>query len=52
MPYNKIEVAAVGYVYGDSTCGNRALYEVGLSGNKEIFIINIFLIVVKVLLKH
>jgi len=30
--YKLIESAAIGYVYGDSTCGNRALYEVGMSG--------------------
>ncbi|MGB0218657.1 MAG: lipid-transfer protein [Sinimarinibacterium flocculans] len=27
-----IEQAYAGYVYGDSTCGQRALYEVGMSG--------------------
>jgi sterol carrier protein 2 len=27
-----VQAAAVGYVYGDSTCGQRALYEVGMSG--------------------
>jgi len=32
LDYKLIESAAVGYVYGDSTCGNRALYEVGMSG--------------------
>ena len=26
MDYKKIEAAIVGYVYGDSTCGNRYLY--------------------------
>lgn len=30
--YDLIRQAYVGYVYGDSTCGQRALYEVGLSG--------------------
>lgn len=30
--YDEIEMAAVGYCYGDSTCGQRALYEVGVSG--------------------
>ena len=30
--YGSIEQAYVGYVYGDSTCGQRALYEVGMSG--------------------
>lgn len=32
IPYNCIKAACVGYVYGDSTCGQRALYEIGLSG--------------------
>ncbi|KAK4308920.1 hypothetical protein Pmani_019415 [Petrolisthes manimaculis] len=32
ITYDKIEHAAVGYVYGDSTCGQRALYEVGMTG--------------------
>ncbi|XP_066589258.1 sterol carrier protein 2 [Prorops nasuta] len=32
ISFNNIEAACVGYVYGDSTCGQRALYEVGLSG--------------------
>ncbi|XP_049783353.1 sterol carrier protein 2 [Schistocerca cancellata] len=27
-----IDQACVGYVYGDSTCGQRALYEVGMTG--------------------
>lgn len=27
-----IEAACIGYVYGDSTCGQRALYEVGMTG--------------------
>jgi sterol carrier protein 2 len=26
LSYQSIEVAAVGYVYGDSTCGQRGLY--------------------------
>ena len=30
--YDAIEQAYVGYVYGDSTCGQRALYEVGMTG--------------------
>jgi acetyl-CoA acetyltransferase len=30
--YDDIQQAYVGYVYGDSTCGQRALYEVGLTG--------------------
>eukprot|EP00094_Tigriopus_californicus_P006679 TCALIF_06431-PA protein Name:"Similar to SCP2 Non-specific lipid-transfer protein (Oryctolagus cuniculus)" AED:0.10 eAED:0.10 QI:44/1/1/1/1/1/8/130/503 len=32
ISYDQIEQAAVGYVYGDSTSGQRALYECGLSG--------------------
>ncbi|KAL2728689.1 sterol carrier protein 2 [Vespula squamosa] len=32
VPYSDIKAACVGYVYGDSTCGQRAIYEVGLSG--------------------
>ncbi|HEY1090218.1 MAG TPA: lipid-transfer protein, partial [Burkholderiaceae bacterium] len=30
--YELVQQAYVGYVYGDSTCGQTALYEVGLSG--------------------
>jgi len=32
LEYAQVQQAYVGYVYGDSTCGQRALYEVGLSG--------------------
>jgi acetyl-CoA acetyltransferase len=32
VPYDSIEQVAVGYCYGDSTCGQRAVYEIGLSG--------------------
>ena len=32
VPYDAIEQAYAGYVYGDSTCGQRAVYEVGLTG--------------------
>ncbi|WP_439816871.1 lipid-transfer protein [Zavarzinia sp. CC-PAN008] len=32
IPYADVGQAYVGYVYGDSTCGQSALYEVGLSG--------------------
>ncbi|AXQ29383.1 lipid-transfer protein [Solimonas sp. K1W22B-7] len=32
VDYGRIQQAYVGYVYGDSTCGQRALYEVGMSG--------------------
>src|SRR4030095_2556322 len=30
--YSDVQQAYVGYVYGDSTSGQRALYEVGLTG--------------------
>jgi acetyl-CoA acetyltransferase len=30
--YDMIQQAYVGYVYGDSTCGQRALYQVGMTG--------------------
>jgi len=30
--YGDLEQVYAGYVYGDSTCGQRALYEVGLTG--------------------
>ncbi|KAI4890307.1 hypothetical protein NFI96_017726, partial [Prochilodus magdalenae] len=33
VPYSAIEQACVGYVYGDSTCGQRAIYHsLGMSG--------------------
>lgn len=32
IPYDQVEQVAVGYCYGDSTCGERAVYEIGLSG--------------------
>jgi acetyl-CoA acyltransferase len=32
IDYKKVEHAFVGYCYGDSTSGQRALYELGLSG--------------------
>ncbi|MEY2405802.1 MAG: acetyl-CoA acyltransferase [Acidimicrobiaceae bacterium] len=32
ISYDKIEQAAVGYCYGDSTAGQRALYRLGLTG--------------------
>ena len=32
VPYDAIEQVAAGYCYGDSTCGERAVYEIGLSG--------------------
>src|SRR5713226_4045233 len=32
IDYNEIEQACVGYVYGESTCGQRAVYQFGLTG--------------------
>ena len=32
IPYAEVEQAFCGYVYGDSTCGQRAVYELGLTG--------------------
>lgn len=32
LDYGLIQQAYVGYVYGDSTCGQRALYPVGMTG--------------------
>ena len=32
LGYDQIQQAYVGYVYGDSTAGQRALYDVGMSG--------------------
>jgi acetyl-CoA acetyltransferase len=32
IPYADVQAAIVGYCYGDSTCGQTALYEIGLSG--------------------
>ena len=32
IDYSKVQQAYVGYVYGDSTCGQRALYPVGMTG--------------------
>src|SRR5271156_4306769 len=32
VDYREIQQAYVGYVYGDSTCGQRALYPVGMTG--------------------
>ncbi|MEN3347269.1 MAG: hypothetical protein V7632_904 [Bradyrhizobium sp.] len=32
VDYGKVQQAYVGYVYGDSTCGQRALYPVGMTG--------------------
>lgn len=32
ISYRDVEQAAVGYCYGDSTCGQRALYQLGMTG--------------------
>jgi sterol carrier protein 2 len=32
IPYNEVAQAYAGYVYGDSTCGQRAVYQLGLTG--------------------
>jgi acetyl-CoA acetyltransferase len=32
VPFTHVQQAFAGYVYGDSTCGQKALYRVGMSG--------------------
>ena len=32
LDYRDVEQAYVGYVYGDSTCGQRAVYRLGMTG--------------------
>ncbi len=32
LSYDQVQQAYAGYVYGDSTCGQRVLYEVGMTG--------------------
>ncbi|WP_326540590.1 lipid-transfer protein [Pseudorhodoferax sp.] len=32
VPYQAVQQAVAGHVYGDSTCGQRVLYEVGMTG--------------------
>ena len=32
IPYDEIQQAYAGYVYGESTCGQRAVYQLGLTG--------------------
>ncbi|MEM5311789.1 lipid-transfer protein [Paraburkholderia sp. JHI869] len=32
LDYNDVQQAYAGYVYGDSTCGQKALYQVGMTG--------------------
>ncbi|HEX3794184.1 MAG TPA: lipid-transfer protein [Acidimicrobiales bacterium] len=40
VPYSEIEEAFLAYCYGDSTAGQRALYELGLSGIPAINVSN------------
>src|SRR5512143_3193635 len=32
LDYSEVQQAYAGYVYGDSTCGQRVLYDVGMTG--------------------
>src|SRR5688572_33442611 len=32
VPFTEVQQAFAGYVYGDSTCGQRAIYTLGLTG--------------------
>jgi hypothetical protein len=32
LDYREVQQAYAGYVYGDSTCGQKALYQVGMTG--------------------
>src|SRR6187549_2020901 len=32
VPFNEVQQAFAGYVYGDSTCGQRAIYQLGQTG--------------------
>lgn len=32
IPFGEVQQAYAGYVFGDSTCGQRAVYEIGLTG--------------------
>jgi sterol carrier protein 2 len=32
VPFGEVQQAYAGYVYGDSTCGQRAIYQLGLTG--------------------
>jgi sterol carrier protein 2 len=32
IPYQAVDQAVAGYVYGESTCGQRAVYQLGLTG--------------------
>ena len=39
--YSDIEQVVAGYCYGDTTCGQRAVYQLGLTG-VPIYNVNIF----------
>eukprot|EP00511_Aplanochytrium_stocchinoi_P006067 CAMPEP_0204830590 /NCGR_PEP_ID=MMETSP1346-20131115/8940_1 /ASSEMBLY_ACC=CAM_ASM_000771 /TAXON_ID=215587 /ORGANISM="Aplanochytrium stocchinoi, Strain GSBS06" /LENGTH=410 /DNA_ID=CAMNT_0051961009 /DNA_START=86 /DNA_END=1318 /DNA_ORIENTATION=- len=39
ISYDEVDQIAVGYCYGDSTCGQRAVYELGMTG-KPIYNVN------------
>ena len=32
VSYSDVEQGVVGYVYGDTTCGQRAIYQLGMTG--------------------
>ena len=32
IDYSEVEQVCVGYCYGDSTCGQRAVYQLGMTG--------------------
>ena len=32
IPYDEIEQACVGYIYGETSCGQRSVYQLGLTG--------------------
>ena len=40
IPYDTVEQAAIGYCYGDSTAGQAALYQLGLTGIPAINVNN------------
>ena len=49
VEYKDVEQAAVGYVYGDSTCGQRALYPLGMTGIPVSFSLRHFIFVMRLL---
>ena len=40
LSYEAIQQAHTGYVYGDSTCGQKALYRVGMTGSAVVNVNN------------